>query len=135
LGDDAHERDLERGLLDHLRQFLLELGVGFAFVGSQYRLTIGNGDFFIDLLFYHLKLRAFVVVDLKMRAFEPEFAGKMNSISQPSTTSCGILTTSQVLALSCARREIGSSPNTRYATSTSRSEYLSIGWPRVYQRN
>jgi len=54
---DAHERDLERGLLDHLRQFLLELGVGFAFVGSQYRLTIGNEDFFIDLLFYHLKLR------------------------------------------------------------------------------
>jgi hypothetical protein len=54
------------------------LGVGFAFVGSQYRLTIGNEDFFIDLLFYHLKLRAFVVVDLKMKAFEPEFAGKMN---------------------------------------------------------
>jgi predicted nuclease of restriction endonuclease-like (RecB) superfamily len=78
LGDDAHERDLERGLLDHLRQFLLELGVGFAFVGSQYRLTIGNEDFFIDLLFYHLKLRAYVVVDLKMKAFEPEFAGKMN---------------------------------------------------------
>jgi len=78
LGDDAHERDLERGLLDHLRRFLLELGVGFAFVGSQYRLTIGNEDFFIDLLFYHLKLRAFVVVDLKMKAFEPEFAGKMN---------------------------------------------------------
>jgi predicted nuclease of restriction endonuclease-like (RecB) superfamily len=78
LGDDAHERDLERGLLDHLRQFLLELGVGFAFVGSQYRLTIGNEDFFIDLLFYHLKLRAFVVVDLKMKAFEPEFTGKMN---------------------------------------------------------
>ena len=78
LGDDAHERDLEHGLLDHLRQFLLELGVGFAFVGSQYRLTIGNEDFFLDLLFYHLKLRAFVVVDLKMKAFEPEFAGKMN---------------------------------------------------------
>ena len=78
LGDEAHERDLERGLLAHLRQFLLELGVGFAFVGSQYRLTIGNEDFFIDLLFYHLKLRAFVVVDLKMKAFEPEFAGKMN---------------------------------------------------------
>ena len=78
LGDDAHERDLERGLLDHLRQFLLELGVGFAFVGSQYRLAIGNEEFYIDLLFYHLKLRAFVVVDLKMKAFEPEFAGKMN---------------------------------------------------------
>ncbi|HJT71309.1 MAG TPA: PDDEXK nuclease domain-containing protein [Terriglobales bacterium] len=78
LDKEAHERDLERGLLDHLRQFLLELGVGFAFVGSQYQLTVGNEDFFIDLLFYHLKLRAYVVVDLKMRAFEPEFAGKMN---------------------------------------------------------
>jgi predicted nuclease of restriction endonuclease-like (RecB) superfamily len=57
LGKEAHERDLERGLLDHLRQFLLELGVGFAFVGSQYRLTVGNENFFIDVLFYHLKLR------------------------------------------------------------------------------
>jgi predicted nuclease of restriction endonuclease-like (RecB) superfamily len=78
LGDDAHERDLEHGLLDHLRQFLLELGVGFAFVGSQYRLTVGSEGFYTDLLFYHLKLRAYVVVDLKMNALEPEFAQKMN---------------------------------------------------------
>jgi predicted nuclease of restriction endonuclease-like (RecB) superfamily len=78
LGDDAHERDLERGLLDHLRQFLLELGVGFAFVGSQYRLNVGNQEFYIDLLFYHLKLRSYIVIDLKMKSFEPEFAGKMN---------------------------------------------------------
>jgi predicted nuclease of restriction endonuclease-like (RecB) superfamily len=78
LGQDAHERDLERGLLRHIREFLIELGVGFAFVGSQYRLTVGNQEFFIDLLFYHLKLRAYVVVDLKMSAFAPEFAGKMN---------------------------------------------------------
>ena len=78
LGPDAHERDLERGLLEHLRKFLLELGVGFAFVGSQYRLTVGNEDFYIDLLFYHLKLRSYVVVDLKMQEFQPEFAGKMN---------------------------------------------------------
>ncbi len=78
LGPDAHERDLERGLLEHLRTFLLELGVGFALVGSQYRLEIGGEDFFIDLLFYHLKLRAYIVVDLKMQAFRPEFAGKMN---------------------------------------------------------
>ena len=78
MDDDAHERDLERGLLDHLRQFILQLGVGFAFVGSQFRLPMGSEDFFIGLLFYHLKLRAFVVLDLKMRAFEPEFAGKMN---------------------------------------------------------
>jgi predicted nuclease of restriction endonuclease-like (RecB) superfamily len=78
LGDDAHERDLERGLLDHIRSFLLELGVGFAFVGSQYHLEIGDRDFYIDLLFYHLKLRCFVVIDLKMTEFEPEFTGKMN---------------------------------------------------------
>jgi|SRR5579863_6840867 len=78
LADDAHERDLERGLLDHLRHFLLELGVGFAFVGSQYPLTVGDEDFRIDLLFYHLKLRCYVVIDLKARAYQPEFAGKMN---------------------------------------------------------
>ena len=78
LGEDAHERHLERGLVAHIREFLLELGAGFSFVGSQYPLTVGDQEFFLDLLFYHLKLRCFVVVDLKMRAFEPEFAGKMN---------------------------------------------------------
>lgn len=61
LGPEAHERDLEGGLLEHLRKFLLELGVGFAFIGSQYRLQIGAEEFFIDLLFYHLKLRAYVL--------------------------------------------------------------------------
>jgi predicted nuclease of restriction endonuclease-like (RecB) superfamily len=78
LGEDAQERHLERGLLEHIRQFLLELGVGFAFVGSQYHLDVGDEDFYIDLLFYHLNLRCFVVIDLKMGAFRPEFAGKMN---------------------------------------------------------
>jgi predicted nuclease of restriction endonuclease-like (RecB) superfamily len=78
LGPSAQERDLERALVRHIRSFLLELGVGFAFVGSQYHLEVGGEDFFIDLLFYHLRLRCFVVVDLKMEAFEPEYAGKMN---------------------------------------------------------
>ena len=78
LGKEAHERDLERGLLEHLRKFLIELGVGFAFVGSQYPLTVGGEEFRIDLLFYHLKLRCYVVIDLKAVAFQPEFAGKMN---------------------------------------------------------
>ncbi len=78
LGQDAVERDLERGLLDHLRAFLLELGAGFAFVGSQYHLEVAGEDFFIDLLFYHLRLRCFVVIDLKMGPFRPEFAGKMS---------------------------------------------------------
>jgi predicted nuclease of restriction endonuclease-like (RecB) superfamily len=78
LAEDAHERHLERALLEHIRQFLLELGVGFAFVGSQLHLEVGGEDFYIDLLFYHLKLRAFIVIDLKTKPFEPEFAGKMN---------------------------------------------------------
>lgn len=78
LGEEAHERDLERGLMEHLRKFLLELGVGFAFVGSQYPLTVGGEEFRIDLLFYHLRLRCYVVIDLKAVPFQPEFAGKMN---------------------------------------------------------
>jgi predicted nuclease of restriction endonuclease-like (RecB) superfamily len=78
LGEEARERDLEHGLLEHLRKFLLELGVGFAFVGSQYPLTVGGEEFRIDLLFYHLKLRCYVVIDLKTVPFQPEFAGKMN---------------------------------------------------------
>ena len=75
---DARERDLEEGLLDHIQKFLLELGVGFAFVGRQYHMEISGQDYYFDLLFYHLRLRCYVVIDLKMKAFEPEFAGKMN---------------------------------------------------------
>ncbi|OLV16772.1 PDDEXK nuclease domain-containing protein [Deinococcus marmoris] len=78
LGGEAHERDLERGLLAHLREFMLELGVGFAFVGSQYHLEVGGEDFYLDLLFYHLKLRCYVVIDLKIGEFKPEYVGKMN---------------------------------------------------------
>ncbi len=72
------ERKLHQGLIQHLQDFLIELGVGFAFVGSEYHLEIGDQDFYIDLLFYHLKLRCFVVIELKTIAFQPEFAGKMN---------------------------------------------------------
>jgi predicted nuclease of restriction endonuclease-like (RecB) superfamily len=78
LGADVQERDLERGLVDHVRDFLLELGVGFAFVGSQVHLEVGGKDFYLDLLFFHLKLRCFVVIDLKAGEFKPEYAGKMN---------------------------------------------------------
>ncbi|MEM9488933.1 MAG: PDDEXK nuclease domain-containing protein [Myxococcota bacterium] len=78
LGEDARERDLEQGLLDHIQRFLLELGLGFAFVGRQVHLRVEDEDFYIDLLFYHLKLRRFVVIELKARPFEPEFAGKLN---------------------------------------------------------
>ncbi len=78
LQQDAEERELEKGLVAHIQKFLLELGAGFAFVGRQYHLEIDNEDFYIDLLFYHLKLRAYVVIELKNGKFKPEYAGKVN---------------------------------------------------------
>lgn len=72
------ERELEHALLAQVRSFLLELGVGFALVGSQYRLEVGGHDYYLDLLFYHIKLQRYVAVDLKVGAFKPEYAGKMN---------------------------------------------------------
>ena len=73
-----HERELETGLVKHLENFLLELGSGFAFVGRQYHIEVSEKDFYIDLLFYHLKLRCFIVIELKKGDFKPEYAGKMN---------------------------------------------------------
>lgn len=78
LGPEMLERDLERGLIEHLRSLILELGKGFAFVGSQYHLEVSDQDYYLDLLFYHLRLRCFVVIELKIEDFKPEFAGKMN---------------------------------------------------------
>lgn len=72
------ERELETGLVQHLQRFLLELGVGFAFLGRQYTVTVGDDDFYLDLLFYHLKLRCFVVIELKVGPFKPDHVGKMN---------------------------------------------------------
>ena len=73
-----HERELETGLLRHLQDFLVELGTGFAFVGRQVHMDVGDDDFYIDLLFYHLHLRCFIVIDLKVGKFKAEYAGKMN---------------------------------------------------------
>lgn len=78
LGPTAQERDLEQGLIDHVRDFLIELGVGFAFVGSQVPLVVGGQDYYLDLLFYHLHLRCYVVIELKIGDFKPEYAGKVN---------------------------------------------------------
>ncbi len=72
------ERELELGLVKNVEKFLLELGAGFAFVGRQYKLEISDKDFYIDLLFYHLRMRCFVVIELKKGDFIPEYAGKMN---------------------------------------------------------
>lgn len=75
---ESHEREIERELVRHITKFLLELGAGFAFVGQQYPLEVGGEDFFINLLFYHLKLRCYVVIELKSAGFKPEYAGKLN---------------------------------------------------------
>jgi predicted nuclease of restriction endonuclease-like (RecB) superfamily len=78
LGDEAHERDIESALIRHVTRFLLELGAGFAFVGRQFRLEVAGDEFFIDLLFYHTRLKCYVVVELKAHAFKPEHVGQLS---------------------------------------------------------
>lgn len=78
LGEEALERELEKELIKHISKFLLELGVGFAFVGQQYPLKVGEEEFYLDLLFYHTKLHCFVVIELKTGKFKPEYTGKIN---------------------------------------------------------
>lgn len=78
LGEEAQERDIESAITRHITRFLLELGAGFAFVGRQVLLHVGDQDFYIDLLFYHLKLRCYVVVELKAGVFKPEYAGQLS---------------------------------------------------------
>ncbi len=73
-----NERAMERSLIDRIREFLLELGSGFAFVGNQYPLNVAGQDYYLDLLFYHVRLHAYIVIELKVEEFKPEFAGKMN---------------------------------------------------------
>ena len=77
LGDEAHEREIEASLTSHITEFLLELGAGFAFVGRQMHLEVGGDDFYVDLLFYHLRLRRYVVVELKAEKFKPEHLGQL----------------------------------------------------------
>ncbi|MEL7666963.1 MAG: PDDEXK nuclease domain-containing protein [Actinomycetota bacterium] len=77
LGDEAEEREIEKALVEHVTEFLLELGAGFAFVGRQVHLEVGGEDFFLDLLFYHLRLRCYVVIELKAGAFKPEHLGQL----------------------------------------------------------
>lgn len=76
--EPRREAELEQGLIDHIQKFLLELGQGFAFVGRQVHLELGGEDFRLDLLFYHLKLRCYVVIELKARKFEPGDAAQLN---------------------------------------------------------
>jgi predicted nuclease of restriction endonuclease-like (RecB) superfamily len=78
LSANAQERELERGLVDHIRNFLLELGMGFSFLGSQYPLVVSGKEYRLDLLFYHVNLHCYVVIELKMGEFEPQHSGQMS---------------------------------------------------------
>ena len=78
LEKNVRERDLERGLVANISKFIMEMGKGFSFLGEQFQLTVNDKDYFLDLLFYHVKLHCYVVVELKIGEFEPEYLGKMN---------------------------------------------------------
>jgi predicted nuclease of restriction endonuclease-like (RecB) superfamily len=78
MSDEAKERNVQSHLVANIRRFLLELGVGFTFVGSNYHIAVGGEDYYIDLLFYHIRLRCFVVIELKAGSFKPEYVGKLN---------------------------------------------------------
>lgn len=76
--DDAHEKEVERELVKHISKFLIELGVGFAYMGNQYKVSAHGDDYWLDLLFFYVKLNCYIVVELKNKGFEPEYAGKLN---------------------------------------------------------
>lgn len=78
LSDDYKERELENKLMSRLKNVLLELGEGFSFIGNQYKLVVGNRDFYVDMLFYHTKLKCYIAIELKIKEFEPEFGSKMS---------------------------------------------------------
>ena len=78
ISEDVKEKELEKGLLENIKSFLLELGIGFTFMGSQYKIVLGENEYFIDLLFYHRYLKCLIAIDLKIGKFIPEYAGKMN---------------------------------------------------------
>lgn len=78
LGEDIQEKELEKAIIRHLKKFMLELGKGFAYVGNQKNIQVGEDDFFLDMLFYNFHLHCFVVFELKIGDFKPEYAGKLN---------------------------------------------------------
>lgn len=78
IGETAHEKEVEKELVKHISKFLIELGVGFAYMGSQYKVSTHGDDYWLDLLFFHVKLNCYVVIELKNKGFEPEYAGKLN---------------------------------------------------------
>jgi predicted nuclease of restriction endonuclease-like (RecB) superfamily len=105
VSERAKEREIERGLLEHLRDLLLELGRGFSFVGSQVPIVVDGRTFYIDLLFYHYRLHRFFVFELKVGAFEPEYAGKLNFyLAAVNRTMCTSVEGSSIGVLLCESR-------------------------------
>ena len=78
ISEDIKEKELEKKLLENIKSFLLELGIGFTFIGNQYKIVLGENEYFIDLLFYHRYLKCLIAIELKIGKFIPEYAGKMN---------------------------------------------------------
>ena len=110
--DPRREREVEQALVDHMQRFLLELGAGFAFVGRQVHLEVGDQDFYLDLLFYHLKLRRYVVSNSKPAPSPPAMSASSISTFLPWMTSCATPTTKPPSACCCAGRKTNSSRNT-----------------------
>jgi len=100
--DTRREREVEQALVDHIQRFLLELGTGFAFVGRQVHLEVGDDDFYVDLLFYHLKLRCYVVIELKAVPFNPGFVGQLNMYLSAADDCYDIKTTNRLSGYCCA---------------------------------
>ncbi len=120
LGETAQERDIEQALVHHVTEFLLELGAGFAFVGRQVLLEVGDDDFHIDLLFYHLKLRCYVVIELKAGKFQPEHLGQLSFISLRWIARSRPKAMGRASGCSCARAGTRWLPNMPSATNRNR---------------
>ncbi|RAR51386.1 UNVERIFIED_CONTAM: putative nuclease of restriction endonuclease-like (RecB) superfamily [Acidovorax defluvii] len=119
LTDEAQEREVEHALVKHVTEFLLELGAGFAFVGRQVMLNVGGDEFFIDLLFYHLKLRCYVVIELKGGKFKPEHLGQLGFYLTAVDIQVKPNRTTRPSACCCARPKTRWWPNTRCGTPPS----------------
>jgi predicted nuclease of restriction endonuclease-like (RecB) superfamily len=130
-----HERELETGLLRHLQDFLVELGTGFAFVGRQVHMEVGDNDFYIDLLFYHLKLRCFVVIDLKVGPFKAEYAGKMNFYINAVDDRLKHATDQRSIGLILCEEKTKSSPSMPCATWTKPLAFPTTSSPELGQKN
>jgi predicted nuclease of restriction endonuclease-like (RecB) superfamily len=130
-----HERELETGLLQHLQNFLVELGAGFAFVGRQVHMEVGEDDFYLDLVFYHLKLRCFIVIDLKVGPFKAEYAGKMNFYLNTVDDRLRHASDQLSIGLIPAKTKTASLPNMHCAASKKRSAFLNTNSPARCRRS